>query len=143
MRRNITGTRKSESSVLDVRPPTTASARGWFASVPASRASAVGTSPTIVARLVMAMGTKRDRAAWMTASTFSTPSLNRLFASSTSRMPFDTLMPMTMSTPMRAAMESPWPAASSASTTPTSATGMVNSMISGNRSDLNCDAMMA
>ena len=47
--------------VEEVRPPTTASASGWFASEPRSSPSAVGIKPITVARLVMAMGTKRGR----------------------------------------------------------------------------------
>ena len=43
---------------------------------------------------------------------------------------------------MSAVMEKPWPAAISASTMPTSDTGMVKSMTNGSRSDLNCDAMI-
>src|ERR1035438_1364498 len=59
IRVNIAGTRKRESSVDDVSPPTTVSASGWFASVPRSRPVAVGTSPMIVARLVIAIGMNR------------------------------------------------------------------------------------
>ena len=44
-------------------PPTTVSASGWFASVPRSSPVAVGTSPMIVARLVIAIGMNRMRAA--------------------------------------------------------------------------------
>ena len=43
---------------------------------------------------------------------------------------------------MSAVMEKPCPAAISASTIPTSETGMVNSMTNGSRSDLNCEAMI-
>ena len=68
-KRNITGTRKSERIVDEVSPPTTASASGWFASEPCSRPIAVGMRPMTVARLVIAMGTKRERAAAMIAST--------------------------------------------------------------------------
>src|SRR5262249_34590412 len=86
---NIGGRRKRERIVDEVRPPTTASASGWFASVPFSSASAVGTSPMIVARLVIAIGTKRMRAAVTTAPSFSAPSAKRRLASSTSKMPFE------------------------------------------------------
>ncbi len=51
-------------------------------------------------------------------------------------------MPMTIKIPINAVIENPWPAASRAMTIPTSATGMVNSMMKGSRSDRNCDAMI-
>ena len=51
-------------------------------------------------------------------------------------MPFDTAIPMTMSTPISAVIENPCPAAMSATTMPTSAQGMVKSMMNGSRSDL-------
>ena len=44
-------------------PPTTASASGWLAPLPASSANAVGSRPITVARLVITIGTKRERAA--------------------------------------------------------------------------------
>ncbi len=69
----MTGTRKSERIVDDVSPPTTARAIGWFASEPRSSPMAVGTRPMMVARLVMAMGTNRDRAPATMASTLSAP----------------------------------------------------------------------
>ena len=95
--RNITGTRKSDRIVDDVRPPTTASASGWLASDPRSRPIAVGTSPMTVARLVIAIGTNRERAAATMAFVLSVPSSeSRRWASSTSRIPFETAMPMTM-----------------------------------------------
>ena len=140
--RNITGTRNSDSTVDDVSPPTTASASGWFDSVPASRPSAVGSRPMTVARLVIAIGMKRVRAAATTASSLSAPSLKRRLASSISRMPFETAMPTTIRTPMSAVIEKPCPAAISARTMPSSDTGIVNSMMNGSRSDLNCDAMI-
>ena len=43
---------------------------------------------------------------------------------------------------MSAVIEKPCPAAISASTMPTSETGIVKSMTNGRRSDLNCDAMI-
>ena len=43
---------------------------------------------------------------------------------------------------MSAVIEKPCPAAMSASTMPTSETGIVKSMTNGSRSDLNCDAMI-
>ncbi len=43
---------------------------------------------------------------------------------------------------MSAVIENPWPAASSASTIPTSDTGIVKSITNGSRSDLNWDAMI-
>src|SRR6185312_5435103 len=138
----ITGTRKSDSTVDDVRPPTTASASGWLASVPCSSPIAVGMRPITVASEVMTMGTKRERAASTIDSTGSAPSSSRRAASSTRRMPFDTAMPMTMRMPMSAVIEKPWPAASSAVTMPTSATGIVKSMMNGSRSERNCDAMI-
>ena len=95
-----------------------------------------------VARLVMAMGTKRERAAATMASTAASPSWKRRLASSTRRMPLDTAMPMTIRMPISAVMEKPCPAAISASTMPTSDTGMVKSMTKGRRSDLNCEAMI-
>ena len=128
--------------VDEVSPPTTASASGWFASEPCSRPIAVGMRPITVARLVIAMGTKRERAAATMASTSATPSLRRRLASSTSRMPFETAMPMTIRMPMSAVIEKPCPAAMSARTMPTSETGMVKSMTKGRRSDLNCEAMI-
>ena len=51
-------------------------------------------------------------------------------------------MPTTIRMPISAVIEKPWPAAISASTMPTSDTGIVNSMTKGSRSDLNCDAMI-
>ena len=95
-----------------------------------------------VAMLVMAMGTKRERAAATMESTFSAPSRKRRFASSTRRMPFETAIPMTIRTPMSAVIENPCPAAISARTIPTSDTGIVKSMTKGRRNDLNCDAMI-
>ena len=61
-----------------------------------------------VARLVMAIGTNRDRAAATIASTLSSPSsTKRRLASSTSRMPFETAIPMTIRIPMSAVIENP------------------------------------
>ena len=66
----------------------------------------------------------------------------RRLASSTSRMPFETAIPMTIKIPISAVIEKPWPAAIRASTMPTSETGIVKSMTKGRRIDLNCDAMI-
>ncbi len=96
----------------------------------------------IVARLVMAMGTKRERAAAMTASNALAPCSKRRLASSTSKMPFDTAIPTTINMPINAVIEKPCPAASNASTMPTSDTGIVNNITNGKRSDLNCEAMI-
>jgi hypothetical protein len=94
-----------------------------------------------VARLVIAIGTKRERARRRSPRPCPSPREARL-ASSTSRMPFDTAIPMTIRIPMSAVIEKPCPAAISASTIPTSETGIVKSMTNGSRSDLNCDAMI-
>ncbi len=88
-----------------------------------------------MARLVIMMGTKRVRAAFAIASNGLAPLATPIAAASTSKMPFETAMPMTISTPMSAVSEKPWPAASSASTIPGGAIGMVSSMTSGRRSD--------
>jgi len=131
----MTGTRKSERIVEEVNPPTTASAKGWLASEPRSIPIAVGNKPITVARLVIAMGTKRERAAATMAVTLSLPSLKRRLASSTSKIQFETAIPITIKMPMRAVMEKPCPADINAKTMPTSETGMVNSMTNGRRKD--------
>ena len=63
-----------------------------------------------VARLVIAMGTKRERAPATIASTAPHPPWKRRFASSTRRMPLDTAIPITIRMPMRAVIENPCPA---------------------------------
>src|SRR5690606_35075235 len=63
-----TGTTKSYSTTDAARPPTTATAKAWLAAVPCSWAMAVGTRPTMVAGLVMTIGTKRRPAACTAAS---------------------------------------------------------------------------
>jgi hypothetical protein len=57
--------------------------------------------------LVIMMGVKRVRAAATTASSREAPSLNRVLASATSKIPFDTAIPITMSTPIRAVTQNP------------------------------------
>ena len=69
----------------------------------------------MVARLVIAIGTKRDaRGVDDRLDRRRALARSARFASSTSRMPFETAMPMTMSTPISAVIEKPCPAAISA-----------------------------
>src|SRR5690606_12123815 len=56
---NITGTTNRDSSVDEVSPPTTANASGRLEDAASPSPSAVGRSPMMVAKLVMAIGTKR------------------------------------------------------------------------------------
>ena len=83
------------------------------------------------------MGVNRVRAAPTIASSLDAPAFRRTLASATSRIPFDTAIPMTIRMPMSAMTENPWPAAISASTIPMRQTGMAKSMTRGRRSDLN------
>jgi hypothetical protein len=66
--------------------------------------------PMTVARLTMAQGAKRERAAATMAATFSAPSVKHPLVSSTGRNPFETAMPITIKIPIRTVIESPCPA---------------------------------
>ncbi len=70
------------------------------------------------------MGTNRERAAATTASTLSTPSEKRRFASSTSRITFEHGNADHHQNAHHAVIEKPCPAAMSAMTMPTSETGI-------------------
>src|SRR5713226_7746496 len=91
----------SVKNVETRRPPITAIASGWFASVPTPSARAIGRSPTTVARTVMRMGRRRMRPARGTATRSGSPWRRRSLMYSTRSTPFETTMPTIMMIPMK------------------------------------------
>ena len=87
----------------------------------------------------MAMGMKRTRAG--TTAVRPRPLRREVWAASTSRMPFETAMPTTISIPISAVIEKPC-RPSEAPARCHSATGNRKQHDDGSRSDLNCEAMI-
>jgi hypothetical protein len=122
------------------RPPITAMASGWFASVPTPKASAMGRRPTTVVSVVMRIGRSRIRPARGTATCSGSPWRRRSLMYSTSRTPFDTTMPTIMMMPMNDVVESVVLVRYSAQKTPMSPMGTENMIVKGSLSERNWDA---
>jgi len=73
----IAGITKSVRKVEKINPPITAIPIETLLSEPAPRANAIGRIPSTVERLVIRIGLKREIAALITASVFSSPAAVR------------------------------------------------------------------
>ncbi len=104
-------------------------------------ASASGRKPNSVHSVVMMIGRRRERAPSTSASRLATPASRSWLTLSIRMIAFFTTRPTSRIRPMNTTTETGEPVSSSASTAPTSASGMVNRITNGCSSDSNCDAI--
>ncbi len=119
----------------------TAIAIGARTSAPAPLASASGRKPNRVLRVVMMIGRRRERAPSTSASRLATPASRSWLTLSTRMIAFLVTSPTSRISPMNTTTEMVLPVSISASTAPTSASGMVNRITNGCSSDSNCEAI--
>ena len=94
----------SVANVDTTRPPMTARPSGACIWLPASRASAIGTMPMIMAQAVIRMGRKRSRPPRTAASGTDSPRASPRAVNETSITELDTDTPMLMIAPMNDSM---------------------------------------
>ena len=114
---------------------------GARTSLPSPTAIARGMNPSSVHSVVIEIGRRRDSAACAIAAIFSTPSSRNWFTRSISTIAFLTTMPASMIRPMKTTTLSGVNVILSASTAPTSASGIENMITNGCSSDSNCEAI--
>ncbi len=137
-----TGTTTRVSRVEVISPPITARAIGARISPPDPTPSASGSMPKIIAAVVMMMGRRRVRPAWMMAARRSRPRPRSTFVKSTSRMAFFVTRPISMMRPMSDMMLTVSPVRSSIVAIPTIERGSESMIDSGSTNDSNCAARM-
>ena len=105
---------------------------GFLSSEPVPLSSASGSAPNSAASVVIMIGRKRSRLAWMMDSRGERPCVRSASsAKSIIMMAFFLTMPISSTMPMRPIMERSMPASISASSAPMPADGSVVRMVKG------------